>query len=386
MERRLNILCWGTYDTGKPRTRLLHQGLRLRGASISECHSNVWGGIEDKSQVKGLGRRLSLLARWLCAYPGLLWRLARAPRPDIVLIGFPGVLDILLAAPIARWRGIPLAWDMFMSLYDTVVEDRRMLRPHGLAARLLYAVERFALKRTDLAFLDTRAHARRIERLFRLPPDSLEAVWVGVETEHFRSTPAHSGTTGETSARGASPFRVLFYGQFIPLHGIATIIEAARLTRDQPIAWQMIGQGQEDRRIRAMLAEQPLPQLQWDAWVDYSELHARIAQADVCLGIFGGSEKAASVIPNKVFQIISMQRPLITRDSPAIRELLHHAPPCVSLVPPEDPVALAQAVCDLAGSARPWGPCHGVLRDGIGAEAIGAQCVEILSRHLFRND
>lgn len=377
MEKRLDILCWGTYDTGKPRTRLLLKGLRLNGASISECHANVWAGIEDKSQVKGLGRRLALLARWLGSYPRLLWRLARAPRPDIILVGFPGMLDILLAASIARIRGIPLAWDMFMSLYDTVVEDRRMLREGGIAARLLRALEGFALKRADLVFLDTHAHARRVERLFRLPTDSLPAVWVGVESEHFQppsSTDAfHADGTPSTAA-----LRVLFYGQFIPLHGIATIVEAARLTRDEPIAWQIIGQGQESPRIRDMLDEQPLQQLQWDAWVDYAELHARIAQADVCLGIFGKSEKAASVIPNKVFQIVSMQRPLITRDSPAIRELLEHAPPCVSLVPPDDPVALAEAVRSLARTARPLGPCHGVLRNAIGADAVGRQCVEVL--------
>src|SRR6185437_8339843 len=49
--------------------------------------------------------------------------------------------------------------------------------------------------------------------------------------------------------------QVLFYGQFIPLHGIGTIIEAARLLRDAPIQWTLVGRGQEAPRIRAMLAE-----------------------------------------------------------------------------------------------------------------------------------
>ncbi len=44
----------------------------------------------------------------------------------------------------------------------------------------------------------------------------------------------------------------------------------------------------------------------WDDWIDYPQLHQRIAAADICLGIFGGSAKAASVIPNKVFQIVAM--------------------------------------------------------------------------------
>jgi glycosyltransferase involved in cell wall biosynthesis len=206
---------------------------------------------------------------------------------------------------------------------------------------------------------------------------------VGAESEHFQPRPVSPLPT-EDGASDDAQFRVLFYGQFIPLHGIATIVMAARLTRDEPILWQIIGEGQESQRIQHMLDEQPLQNLHWEQWVDYSELHRRIAQADACLGIFGDSEKAASVIPNKVFQIVAMQRPVITRDSPAIRELLEHAPPCVTLIPPNDPLALADAVRRLAHTARSPGPCHGVLSHRIGAEAIGRQCVDVLTRHFPR--
>lgn len=380
----MHILCWGTYDISKPRARLLLKGLRLAGAEVDERHIDIWSGVVDKSQVSGLRQRLSIAARWLLSYPRLAWQLARVPKPDVVLVGFPGILDMLVAAPIARLRGIPLAWDMFMSLYDTIVEDRQMLHRGGVAARLLHALEGFALRRADLVFLDTQAHARRIETLFGLVPGSAGAVWVGAETEHF-----HAETIQDTSATtpidrsGQSPLRVLFYGQFIPLHGIKTIVQAARLTRDEPIEWQLIGKGQEAARIKTMLVEQPLLKVRWDKWVDYPRLHQRIAAADVCLGIFGASEKAASVIPNKVFQIVAMGKPLITRDSPAIREMLDDAPPCVSLVPAGDAQALADAVRSFARWDQPIRPCHGLLQGKLDAEAVGQQCIVMLKRHFL---
>src|SRR3546814_3316686 len=89
---------------------------------------------------------------------------------------------------------------------------------------------------------------------------------------------------------------VLFYGQFIPLHGVDTVIRAARLLRNEPVEWQIIGQGQVAPCIRAMLAEEPLPKLHWLEWVEYRQLKQFIAEAELCLGIFGTSEKAASVI------------------------------------------------------------------------------------------
>jgi glycosyltransferase involved in cell wall biosynthesis len=96
-----------------------------------------------------------------------------------------------------------------------------------------------------------------------------------------------------------------------------------------------------------MLDAEKLPSLKWIPWVEYEKLIDWISQADVCLGIFGASGKAARVIPNKVFQILAAGKPLITRDSPAIRELLLPDMDGVTLVPAADAPALADAVREL---------------------------------------
>jgi glycosyltransferase involved in cell wall biosynthesis len=243
----------------------------------------------------------------------------------------------------------------------------------------LHAIERFALRRADLVFLDTEAHARRIEKLFGFASGSMGSVWVGAETDCFRRD---AKITPAPPAPADAPLRVLFYGQFIPLHGIETIIRAARLTRSEAIEWQLIGQGQESERIARLLDEQPLPRLRWDTWVDYEQLPGRIAGADICLGIFGTSEKAASVIPNKVFQIVAMGRPIVTRDSPAIREMLENLPPCVYLVPPGDPDALASALRDFVPCKRQAPDCHRALQVRISAQAVGRQCTDLFARRL----
>jgi glycosyltransferase involved in cell wall biosynthesis len=128
-----------------------------------------------------------------------------------------------------------------------------------------------------------------------------------------------------------------------------------------------------------MLAEEPLPHLRWIPWVPYAELAGHIHAADVCLGIFGASPKAADVIPNKVFQIVSCGKPLITRDGPAIRELL--APGRgVYLVPPADPEALLAALdrfCaerdELAGTVL-----HAAARERISPRAVGRDLLAVL--------
>jgi glycosyltransferase involved in cell wall biosynthesis len=375
-EEVLSVIYWGTYDTSKPRTRILAQGILALGAHLEEIHASVWEKIVDKSQVQGWIARTLILARWVFAYPTLIWRLLAAKKPDLILIGYPGILDVLIAAPIARLRNIPLAWDVFISIYDTVCEDRKLLPANGFLGSMLRRLEKFSIRRADLVFMDTQAHARRLETLFDMDEHTCDSVWVGVETDVF-------GERAQVRQAHDRKMRVLFYGQFIPLHGIETIIGAARKLRDQPIVWQLVGRGQSASKIRVMLDEDPLPNVTWDEWVDYHQLSEHLHLADLCLGIFGTSTKASSVIPNKVFQIVAAGRPLVTLDSPAIRELLHSEPPCVYLVPAGAADALAEAV--LAHhrhfmSGQCISSCHQDSRPRIGPAAIGRQFLDMLLR------
>src|SRR5690348_7943823 len=107
---RILVLHWGTYDIGKPRTRILRAGILTTGAALNDCHASVWTGIEDKTQLPGRWHRLRLLLRLLASYPVLIWRFLRAPRPDMALTSFPGVLDTIVLAPFARLRRVPLVW------------------------------------------------------------------------------------------------------------------------------------------------------------------------------------------------------------------------------------------------------------------------------------
>ncbi|GAB3334373.1 glycosyltransferase [Marilutibacter aestuarii] len=369
----MRVVFWGTYDTGKPRTRILREGLSRQGVELHEIHASTWEGIEDKSQLRGFVRLAGIALRWLFSYPRLAWRLARVARPDLVLVGYPGHVDVFIAALVCRFRRIPVAWDVFLSAYDTICLDRRLLREGSLAARLLRRLEASAIARADYVFMDTQAHARRIERLFDLPKGHCDAVWVGVEAERFPRLPL--------AQRGHGPFRVLFYGQFIPLHGITTIIEAARLLRQRDIEWRLVGVGQEAPRIRALLDADPLPRVSWMEWVPYEALAGELREADICLGIFGDSEKAASVIPNKVFQIVASGRPLVTRDGPAARELLVSQPGCTYLVPCADAKSLADALlAHMALAATAQSPCHESTRPRIDATAIGEQFMDMIRR------
>jgi glycosyltransferase involved in cell wall biosynthesis len=313
MEKSLRVLFWGTYDIGKPRIRILRSGLRSAWVEVDEIHFHVWNGIEDKSQVDSKWRLIRLAFFCIIKYHVLLFKYVKSHRYDYIVCGYFGYFDAILLWPFAKLRREPIILDAFLPIYNTVIEDRRLFGQGSLLARLIFVIEKLSLKAADIVLVDTDAHGRYFAQTFGLAPSRIVRAFVGVERETFRA-----GSIGLSSEREK---KVLFYGQFIPLHGVETVVEAARLLRGTPIKFKFIGTGQEAVKIRSLMSMDPLPNLEWVEWVEYEDLQKEIARSAVCLGIFGTSDKASRVIPNKVFQIVSAGKPLITRDSSAIREL-----------------------------------------------------------------
>jgi len=375
-QSRLRVVVWGTYDLGKPRVRVLIRGLRDHGIEVIECHCDVWHGVDDKSQLAGWSAQLRWGWRWLSAYPGLLLRYLRLPPHDAVLIGYLGHLDVLLLWPLAKLRGKPLIWDAFLSLYNTVVEDRCLVSKGHPLASLLFAWEWLACRAAATVVIDTATHGRYFSETFSIAAGKLQRVFVGAEPDLFYPVP-HGFDRRHTHCA----FTLLFYGQFIPLHGIETIVQAAKLTECQGISWQLIGTGQQAGAIRSLIAELAPSNLHWESWVPYASLVHRIHAANACLGIFGTTAKAQRVIPNKVFQIIASGRPLITADTPAVRELL--VPNAVvRLIPPGDPAALASAARAMAeqGRSLPVNGAHAALRPKVLPSAVVNDLIKRLPR------
>ncbi|MGB5558711.1 MAG: glycosyltransferase [Paracoccaceae bacterium] len=340
----MKVVVWGTYDLGKPRTRILISGLEQAGVEVEQIHTDIWRGVEDKSQI-GVIRRVGFLFRWLLAYPWLVVRYLRSAPHDAVLVPYLGQFDVLILWPFARLRRRPVVWDMFISLYDTVVIDRAMVRRNGLLARALWAIEWCSCHAADLILMDTGPHARYVERQFSLQPGRVQWLPVGVEPATFPRLPP--------AAPHGGGVRVLFFGQMIPLHGVSTILNAAADRRGQAYQWHLIGSGQEEAKVRDFIAQNASDNITWEEWVPYEDLNHRIGASDVCLGIFGTSEKAASVIPNKVYQAISTGRSIVTRESDAIDDLLQDEKTGIKLVPPADSNALLTAIQELDDEGFP---------------------------------
>ena len=143
---------------------------------------------------------------------------------------------------------------------------------------------------------------------------------------------------------------------------------------DDDRSW--LGRGEDSAHARTT----PPPKVNWITLVNYEGLIDCIHRADVCLGIFGDTDKTARVIPNKVFHILTAGATLVTRDSKAIRELVSAENCGLAFVPPADPAALVAAIKRIAGEvSREDRPLHRSLVDRIVPIAIAERLITLIN-------
>ncbi len=316
----MRILYFGTYDRSYPRNAQVISCLRRAGVDVRERHEPVWDGRRDSWRAGPRDAARLALAEA---------RLLRTPRErfDAVIVGYPGHFDLPLARRAAH--GAPVVFNPLVSLADTFVSDRGRFHPGSLPARALEAVDRRSLRSADLVVCDTHAHAEHLTELAGLDPSRVAVCFVGAEERLF-----------SPGWEPQEPFTCLFVGKLIPLHGLDTILGAARLAPELP--FRIVGSGQ----LQALLTGAPA-NVEHVPWVDYELLPAELHRAGCALGVFGTSGKAARVIPNKAFQAVACGTPLVTADTPAARELLVDGESAL-LVAPGDAEALAQVVGRIA--------------------------------------
>jgi glycosyltransferase involved in cell wall biosynthesis len=317
----VRVLYFGTYERDYPRNAQVISCLRRAGVEVTERHATLWERRPHKWSL-GLGAMLRVAAKETRLLFG------RKGSFDAMIVGYPGHFDMPAARRIAGRR--PLVFNPLVSLWDTLVGDRERFAPKSRSAGVLRQIDRIAFRRADLVVADTEQHARFFAERFEVPRERIAVCLVGAEDDVFRPGWQPPGT-----------FEVLFVGKLIPLHGLETILGAARLLPDVP--FRIVGSGQLNDLVETRPAN-----VSWIPWIEYEDLPGTIQTAGCALGIFGTSEKATRVIPNKAFQALACGTPLITGDTPAARELLTSGQDAI-LVPPGDATALAGAIRQLSG-------------------------------------
>lgn len=320
------VVCYfGLYNKEYSRNKILIKGLKKNGVEVIECHSSKTGVTKFYDLYK---KHQSIKNKY-----------------DVMIVGFPGQLAVLLARCLTRKV---IVFDAFLSLYDSMIFDRKLYSSHSWQAGYFWLIDWLSCLLADKILLDTSEHIKYFVKTFKLNQDKFIRVFVGSDDDLIFPVDIKNKDDN---------FIIHFHGTMVPLQGVSYILLAAKLLEKEfDIKFNIIGS-----KIKKTFSSDDYKNVNFIDTVPYEKLQNYINLADISLGVFGDSTKAQRVIPNKVYEGIACAKPVITGASEAIDELFVNNENIVTCRL-ADPVDLVDKILTLKKNKE--------LRDKIGHKAF----------------
>ena len=257
---------------------------------------------------------------------------------DVVVVSYM----CQLVTPFLNWKlkKKTLVVDFFVSLYDSMVNDRKMLGPKNPLARLIRWLDIHSVRYADRIIVDTKAHGDYFCQAFGMKRERMEVVYLNADTSIYYPRPQKKAPEFQ------GKFLVVYFGTVIPLQGFDIVLDAVRRLKDRKdIHFYLVGP--VEKRYQKVESDT----VTYADWVSQERLAEIIAMADLCLaGHFNGQiMKARRTIPGKAYIYEAMEKPMILGDSPANHERYQEGQPGIWFVPMGDAGKLAERIAKLAG-------------------------------------
>lgn len=270
-------------------------------------------------------------------------------RPDVIYAYHPPATIALPAMAIGALRRVPFVLDVQDLWPDTLaatgmVSSRRALKAAGMFCDLAY---RRAARISVISPGFARALAAR-----GVPEGKIEVIY-----NWGREAAAAPGTSdGRTApileeAGIDGRFSVVFAGTMGRAQALSSVLSAAALVaRKVPrVRFVFVGGGIEAPALRARAAETALENVVFLPVRPASEVAPLLVAADVLLVHLRDDPLFSITIPSKTQAYLQAGRPILMAVKGDAADLVTTAGAGVC-VPPEDPEALAAAVCGLASA------------------------------------
>lgn len=291
MEKKYTICYFGIYKNTYTRTRNCIDGLVRNGHQVIECNSR------NQSYRK-------------------YFQLTKCYRKifrscDMVIVGFPGHTIMPLAWLLARVTGKKIIFDAFVSLYDSMILDRKIHSPKSIKALKYWLIDWLACSLADAILLDTFEHIKYFVQTFKIKKEKFYRFPVGCDDTIVQL---------QQKSQRLNEFIVHFHGTYIPVQGIPHIVEAVKILEREDIIFNIIGRLSTYNEALDLAKRLQVKNINFIDYLPYDQLIKRISDADVCLGMFGNRGKTKRTGAFKIVEAMAMKKAVITADTPAMRE------------------------------------------------------------------
>ncbi|MHB8132804.1 MAG: glycosyltransferase [Anaerolineaceae bacterium] len=303
----MKVLFWGTYRENYSRNQLILDGLRKVGVEIIVCHETLWKSDEDRENIaRGKWIFPSFWFRVISSYCKLLVKFFTIRGFDIIYVPYPGQFDIYLAKLFSIIRKKPLVWDVLNSFF-LIMNERKIYGNflERFSLTVIKTIEQTAFRLPDLLFLDNEKFVNWICETFAINQSKFRLIPISADSRFFYPSSEKKSEIGV--------FNVLYYGSYIPNHGLALILQAADLLKsNSKIRFILAGDGPEKANSIKFVEENCLQNVAFEGWLSKDELIHRIWDSQIILGAFGHTLQSSLTNNNKIIEAFAAKKPVIS--------------------------------------------------------------------------
>ena len=264
----------------------------------------------------------------------------RVKRPDVVIGTSPQLLSGCAGYLLAKRFRVPFVfevrdlWPESIVAVDAMGENRLI--------RGLKAISRFLYYRSDRVVTVGHGYRRAIQRLYDVPEDRFDVIPNGLDTQLF--VPSDKNNELRAKHGWGDRFVVMYVGTHGMAHALHRVVETAKILRDRPdVLFVFVGEGAEKQKLKQLASEWNLNNIQFFDQQPREQIAQFYAACDIGLVCLRDTELFQEVLPSKIFEYLGMARPVLVSVRGEARELVESAG-AGEYVPPEQPVALAEAI------------------------------------------
>jgi colanic acid biosynthesis glycosyl transferase WcaI len=250
-----------------------------------------------------------------------------------ITVGFSGWL-------VGIFKRIPLVYNVQDIWPDGLIRMGRL--KNRLVVKLFVYLERF-IYRVASRLIVLSEGMKSVLVTKGVPEEKIEVIpnWVDLEVIH----PVDKETSIRAEAKIRDEFVILFAGNLGYAAGLDTVIDAAKILKDQDdCIFLFVGGGSCREHLEARAQEMKLANVRFLPTQPIDYLSAVLGSADVSL-VTMLSDMGGLSVPSKTYAYMASARPIIAAvpEHSEIHSLVLKAD-CGLWIPPEDPQALAEVV------------------------------------------
>ncbi len=259
-------------------------------------------------------------------------------KADVVISTSPQFFNGLAGYFVSRLKRSPWVLEIRDLWPESILTVGAITNKHII--RFLEYLEIFAYRKADRIVPVTDAFkAYMIGK--GIDEHKIQVITNGVNLDLYQPGEPDQGLAAELGVTGK--FVAAYVGTHGMAHHLETILEAAKLCDNPDIAFVMVGEGAERKKLLTMKQEMGLDNVTMVSQLPKERMPALWSITDASLVLLKKSDLFKSVIPSKIFESMAMQCPIVLGVEGEVKGIIEQASSGVC-IEPESATELVQAV------------------------------------------